>query len=403
MILTAYCKFGQLLPVVISINDHRSLTTASSGDKSFLQALEPAADRAVINRGTDAHDSAAENRLVQLECGLDLRTGQLSDACQQRVAFLLAEFTRGDNLRLANPLSRLQLRVIGGDDFMHMGDAIVVDEHGDQVAQLAHHAEFRVQLVEDFHLLQRGNCRVDKDFAQFPAAIPGAQKVGELLVDGRDIELCGRDHVSEGAGVMGDECCHLLVPSMDGTVGGLAHKFGDEITVGFGREDNLLRGLLDGEVSGEVAESAARLCSGYGDLLLGRSNNPCALFFNGGLDALLVLLALPLYLRVDLGNLFVEPGELRFNGAEARVGVDSSLPGHFEVVAQGLRTLADYTRQNLGERDDHDQRDDGEVDPLEQTSRGLNIQMKDPGKGLDDRGVPVDVVFVGLFLLDLAG
>src|SRR6266567_3546366 len=107
MILTAYCKFGQLLPVVISINDHRSLTTASAGDKSFFQALEPAADRAVINCGADAHDGAAEDRLVQLECGLDLRTGQLPDACQQRVAFLLAEFARGDNLRLANALSRL--------------------------------------------------------------------------------------------------------------------------------------------------------------------------------------------------------------------------------------------------------------------------------------------------------
>ncbi len=103
--------------------------------------------------------------------------------------------------------------------------------------------------------------------------------------------------------------------------------------IGFRRQSELLRGLFNGEVGGKVTEAAPRLCRGHSDLLLGRRNDACAFFVDGGLDALLVLLALLLHLGANFGDLVVEPRELRFDGGEARVGIGSGLAGVFKVLA----------------------------------------------------------------------
>ena len=89
---------------------------------------------------------------------------------------------------------------------------------------------------------------------------------------------------------------------------GLAHKFGDQGAVGFGRQNQLPDGLVDGQVGGKVAKAALCLSRGYADFLFGRGYDARSLFLDGGLDARLVLQALFLHLGTDFCDLFVEPG-----------------------------------------------------------------------------------------------
>ena len=90
-----------------------------------------------------------------LKTGLNPRPGQLAHTGHQLCALLRAQFARRHNLRLPNAQPLLQLRALRRGHFMHLADAIVVDQHRQQVAQLLLQTQLRVQLVEDRHLLRR--------------------------------------------------------------------------------------------------------------------------------------------------------------------------------------------------------------------------------------------------------
>ncbi len=55
----------------------------SAGDQYFLEALEAAADRTVVDGGADADDSAAEDGCVLGKTSFNTCAGQLADAFEQ--------------------------------------------------------------------------------------------------------------------------------------------------------------------------------------------------------------------------------------------------------------------------------------------------------------------------------
>ena len=93
----------------------------------------------------------------------------------------------------------------------------------------------------------------------------------------------------------------------------------------------MLRCLLNGEIGGEVAQTAFGLGGGHANLLLGGGHNAGAFLAERGLDALFVFQALLLHLGAEVAHLLVEPGELGLDGAQAGLGVRSGL-------ARGLRS-----------------------------------------------------------------
>ena len=103
----------------------------------------------------------------------------------------------------------------------------------------------------------------------------------------------------------------------------------------------MLRGLLDGEIGGEVAQAAANLGGGHADFLLGGGHDASAFFAERGLDALLVFEAVLLDLSAELLHLLAEPGELGLNCAQAGLRVGSGFARGFEILAQGLRSACE--------------------------------------------------------------
>ena len=130
--------------------------------------------------------------LSSLKLGVDLCAGQFGHFGHQRVALLLAQLARGHDLRRANARLLLQNAAPGRGHFGHVADAIVGDEHGEQVAQLLLQAQLGVQLVENRDLLRSRNGGIHEERAQLGAAIPCGEKIGELAVDGGRVELGGR-------------------------------------------------------------------------------------------------------------------------------------------------------------------------------------------------------------------
>ena len=93
----------------------------------------------------------------------------------------------------------------------------------------------------------------------------------------------------------------------------------------------MLGGLLDGEIGGEVAQSAPGLGGSHANFLLGGGDDARAFFAERGLDALFVFQALLLDLGAELLDLLVEAGELGFDRAEAGIGVGGGLARGFEI------------------------------------------------------------------------
>src|SRR6185437_16153796 len=89
-----------------------------------------------------------------------------------------------------------------------VGDAVVADDHRDEIAQRLRHAEFCIDLVEDGDLLGFRDGGILKYFAQLAAGIPGGKKIAELTIDRRGVELCLEQDIGEGTGVMGYEGRH---------------------------------------------------------------------------------------------------------------------------------------------------------------------------------------------------
>ena len=140
----------------------------------------------------------------------------------------------------------------------NVGNAIVGDEHGEQVAEFLLEAQLGVQLVENRNLLRGRYGGIDEKRAQFRAAGPGGEKICELPVDRVGRELGAGDHIGKGAGVSGNEGGHLVLPSLGrvatGNAGG---KFGGVGVVGFRRKRQLLCCLLNGEIGDEFGDDGA--------------------------------------------------------------------------------------------------------------------------------------------------
>ena len=118
-------------------------------------------------------------------------------------------------------------------------------------------------------------------------------------------------------------------------------------------------GLLNGEIRGEMAKPALGLRRRDGDLLLGRRYDASALFFEGDFAVLLVLNDLLLDVAAKFRDFLVETGQLRFDGAEAGIGVQCDLAGRFKIVTHLLRALAQQHRETPAERDQDGKKDDG--------------------------------------------
>src|SRR5579862_3671153 len=190
------------------------LTGISLADQCFLQSLQPAAHGAVIHRRADPHHRAAENGLIERELRFNSCARQFADALEQRIPFVAAQLARCHDFRLPNAHALLQLSAICGCNVMHVGNAIVVDEHGKQVPKFLLEAHPGVQLVEDRYFLfgcDRGIC---EKRAQLRAAVPGGKKVTQLAVDGRRIKMRGSHDVEKRAGVAGGECGHQFFPPL---------------------------------------------------------------------------------------------------------------------------------------------------------------------------------------------
>src|SRR6185503_6764977 len=173
-------------------------------DQRFLKPLQPSTNRSIPHRRSDSHYSSADNPWVQLECRLNVRTGQFPDPGHQFRALALIQLPRCDDFCLADPEPLLHLAAPCECNLVNLADAIVVNQHRQQVAQLALQPHLRVQLVQNRDLLHSRDRRVDKQFAQFPAAVPGRQKIGELTVQCCRIQLCRSYDISECASVT---CC----------------------------------------------------------------------------------------------------------------------------------------------------------------------------------------------------
>ena len=167
----------------------------------------------------------------------------------------------------------------------------------------------RIQLVENRDLLRRGNRRIDKQLAQFGAAVPRAQKIIELPVHRRRIQL---ERMRPRQQMRWRTVLQMRRPSVSPSAFSsrprFAHKLGNQSAIGLRRQHQFLRGLFDGQVGGKVPQRTFGLRRRHADLLLGRGHDARALFFKSGLAALLVLRDLLLYFGAELRNLLVETG-----------------------------------------------------------------------------------------------
>ncbi len=133
----------------------------------------------------------------------------------------------------------------------------------------------------------------------------------------------------------------------------------------FRRKRQLLRCLLDGEIGGEVAQTAFGLGGGHANFLLGGGHNAGAFLADRGLDALFVFQALLLHLGAEVAHLLIEAGELGLDGAQAGLGVRGGIARGLEIVAQGLGAFANDFGACRAERNGDREEDDGEVNSQE--------------------------------------
>ena len=116
-----------------------------------------------------------------------------------------------------------------------------------------------------------------------------------------------------------------------------------EEAVGLGRDDQLAGGLIDCELGGVLLELPLRESGGGGDLLLGCGEDLLLVFFDAGLDALLVERGVLVGLGAEGGDLFVELAQALFDAAQTGAclfgrgaGIDQVLLDGGVAVAEGL-------------------------------------------------------------------
>ncbi len=131
------------------------------------------------------------------------------------------------------------------------------------------------------------------------------------------------------------------------------------------RKNQLLGGLLNGEVGGKVTKRALSLGCRDSKLLLGCLHDAGSLFFNRRLDADLVVLALLLYFGVKLLDLVIEASQFGFNRAEPCIGLLGGRARFFQGRAQRFRTLVKDLGHDAKDGNADEQKDDGKIGELE--------------------------------------
>ncbi len=137
-----------------------------------------------------------------------------------------------------------------------------------------------------------------------------------------------------------------------------------ESAIGLRREIQLAGGLVDGEISGEVAQATANLGGCDADFLLGGGDDACAFLAERSLDALFIFEAVLFNLIEKFLHLSPRPASLSYS-AQSGLRVGSG-------CARGFRS--DWKKNDFGhdpgKRDGDGEKDDGKVN-AEQEGRLL--------------------------------
>ena len=181
--------------------------------------------------------------------------------------------------------------------------------------------------------------------------------------------------------------------------GEAARKVLHEKTVRLGGDCELACGLLDRQISCIALKLPVSLRSRGRNLLLGSSENPLLLLFDGGLNTLLVLRDILLGLRTHGGNLLVELAQPSLDARKPCARLFGRRAGLNEVLLDGRRAIAEDLRQSLDQEPGDQNRKNSEVDELKSGRCLLGIEPELRSNRLDRIRVTEGVVLVLLLLI----
>ena len=118
--------------------------------------------------------------------------------------------------------------------------------------------------------------------------------------------------------------------------------------------------LIDRKIGGVLLNLPLRQRRGGRDLLLCSCENLLLLFFDAGLDALLVERGVLLGLGAHSGDLFIQLAQTLFNAAQARARLFGRRPCIDQVLLDGVVAITEGLRQGLEQKPayEHGQNDE---------------------------------------------
>ena len=233
------------------------------------------------------------------------------------------------------------------ENLVEFGEALVVHDDGEKVPHLREHADASCDRVENLQLLLVRDRGIHQDFAQFMAAGEGSAEVVELLLGRVGIEMRRGRRPRQRHGRSAGRGQTLVLPFLRVVARQPPGEALHQQTIGLGRDDQLARGLIDRELGGVLLDLPLREGGRGGDLLLGGGEDLLLLFFDAGLDALLVGRRVLLGLRAHRGDLAVQLAQTLFDAAQTRAclfsrraRIDEVLLNRGVAVAEGLRAAS---------------------------------------------------------------
>ena len=163
----------------------------------------------------------------------------------------------------------------------------MLHDDGDEVADLREHADARAMASRTLSFCVVRDGGIHQDFAEVLASGEGTGEVVRAAAARRRRQDAARRRRRQRRGRNGGRRPTLVVPFLGIIAGEPAGEALDEEAIGLGGDDQLARGLVDGELGGVLLNLTLRQRGRGGDLLLGCGDDLLLLLFDAGEDALL--------------------------------------------------------------------------------------------------------------------